>query len=102
MLDSGARQNVIMSIFRMTEALVEVATESAVVLAAGVAALQTGLGSDVAWQELRQKHIRNRVSDRLDERAFDDAWNRGLVMTVDALVVLARETVDAAWPLLVT
>jgi tetratricopeptide (TPR) repeat protein len=102
MLDSGARQNVLISLFRMSESLLDVATESAVVLAAGVSALQFGPGSDGTWQEMRYKHIRHEAYERLDERTFDEAWNRGLTLTIDDMVVLARETVDAAWPQLVT
>jgi predicted ATPase/class 3 adenylate cyclase len=98
MLDSGARQNVLLSLFRMSESLLDVATEASVVIGAGVAALQFGPGSDGTWQEMRFKHIRNEVGDRLDERTFDEAWSRGLELTIDAMVVLARETVDLAWP----
>ena len=98
MLDSGARQNVLLSLLRMSEALVEVATESAVVIAAGVAALQAAPGSDGKWQESRYRHIRNRTDALVDETTFEVTWNRGLTMPVDALVTLARETVDVAWP----
>jgi len=102
MLDSGARQNVLLSLLRMSESLIDVATESAVSLSAGVAALQYGPGSDGTWQERRYRHIRSEVIERMDETAFDDAWNRGLAMTVDAMVILAREAVDVAWPQPVT
>ena len=102
MLDSGARQNVLLSLFRMSESLLDVATESAVALGAGVAALQLGPGLDGTWQEMRYGHMRRQVADRLDDRTFDDAWNRGLHMSVDEMVVLARETVDMAWPPLAT
>jgi len=102
MLDSGARQNVLLSLLRMSESLIDVATESAVALSAGVAALQFGPGSDGTWRERRYRHIRNQVSERMDEATFDVVWNRGLAMTVDAMVVLAREAVDGAWPQLVT
>ncbi len=102
MLDSGARQNVLLSLFRMSESLMGVATESAVVLGAGVSALQHGPGTDGTWQEMRHRHIRTQVSDRLDEGTFDAAWTRGLELTIDAMVVLARETVDIAWPQLIS
>jgi predicted ATPase/class 3 adenylate cyclase len=98
MLDSGARQNVLLSLFRLSESLLDVATAPAVVLSAGVAAMQLGPGSDGTWQEMRQGHTRSQVADRLDDRQFDDAWTRGLHMGVDDMVVLARETVDAVWP----
>ena len=101
MLDSGARQNVLISLVRMSESLMDVAPEPAVTLASGVAALQLGQGSDATWRELRYKHIQNEVGDRLGERTFEEAWDRGLGLTIDAMVVLARETVDAAWPQLV-
>lgn len=101
MLDSGARQNVLISLVRMSESLIDVAAEPAVTLASGVAALQLGPGSDGTWRELRYKHIQNEVGDRLDEGTFDAAWDRGLELTVDAMVVLARETVDAVWPQLI-
>jgi hypothetical protein len=101
MLDSGARQNVLISLVRMSESLIDVAAEPAVTLASGVAALQLGPGSDGTWRELRYKHLQNELGDRLDGGTFDDAWNRGLGLTVDAMVVLARETVDAAWPQLI-
>jgi hypothetical protein len=98
MLDSGARQNVLLSLLRMSEALVEVATESAVVIAAGVATLQSAPGSDGKWREIRHRHIRDRTVALVDETTFEAAWNRGLTMPVDAMVTLARETVDVAWP----
>ena len=101
MLDSGARQNVLLSLLRMSESLIEVATEPAVALSAGVAALQFGPGSDGTWQERRYRHVRNQVNERMDDTTFDMTWNRGRGMTVDAMVVLAREAVDAAWPELV-
>jgi non-specific serine/threonine protein kinase len=102
MLDSGARQNVLLALSRMGESLIDAATESAVVLSAGVAALQFGPGSDGTWQERRYRHVRKQVSERMDETTFNATWNRGLSMTVDAMVVLAREAVDVAWPQLVT
>jgi predicted ATPase/class 3 adenylate cyclase len=98
MLDSGARQNVLLSLFQMSESLFDVATESAVALSAGVAALQFGPGSDGTWSDTRYRHIRSQVNDRIDETTFDTAWNRGLAMTVDSMVILAREAVDIAWP----
>lgn len=98
MLDSGARQNVLISLFNMSEALVDTATDAAVVLAAGVAALQLGPGSDGTWQEVRLQHLRTQVDTRLDETQFTEAWNRGSNLTIDAMVVLARETVDEVWP----
>src|ERR1700722_12291978 len=101
MLESGARQSVLLSLFRLSESLLDVATEVAVELGAGVAALQLGPGSDGTWQELRLGHIRGQVADRLDDRSFDDAWSRGLQLSVDAMVVLARETVDNVWPALI-
>jgi predicted ATPase/class 3 adenylate cyclase len=101
MLDSGARQNVLLSLFRLSESLLDVATESAVVLGAGVSALQLGPGSDGTWQELRHTHVRGQVADHLDDQVFDDAWSRGLQLSIDQLVVLARETVDIAWPPLI-
>jgi tetratricopeptide (TPR) repeat protein len=101
MLDSGARQNVLLSLFRLSESLLDVATEAAVVLGAGVAALQLGPGSDGTWQELRFRHTRSQVAERLNDRSFDDAWTRGLELSVDAMVVLARETVDVVWPPLI-
>ena len=50
MLDSGAGENVLISLFNMSEALVDTATDAGVVLAAGVAALQLGPGSDGTWE----------------------------------------------------
>jgi predicted ATPase/class 3 adenylate cyclase len=102
MLDSGARQNVLLALFRMSESLMAVAPESAVVLAAGVAVLQFGADTEGTTQQLRLQHVRNQIGDRLDEEGFDDAWRRGRKLTVDDLVVLARETVDGAWPQLVS
>jgi predicted ATPase/class 3 adenylate cyclase len=102
MLDSGARQNVLLSIFRMSEALFDVATDSAVVLASGVAALQFGSDTSATSHQMRHLHVRNQVGERLDDVSFDDAWQRGRALTVDDLVVIARETVDSAWPELVS
>ena len=102
MLDSGARQNVLLSIFRMSEALFDVAAESAVVLASGVAALQFGSDSGATSHQMRHLHVRNQVGELLDDASFDDAWQRGGTLTVDDLVVIARETVDSAWPELVS
>jgi hypothetical protein len=101
MLDSGARQNVLLSIFRMSEALFDVATESAVVLASGVAALQFGSDASATSHQMRHLHVRNQVGERLDDASFGDAWQRGRALTVDDLAVIARETVDGAWPELV-
>jgi predicted ATPase/class 3 adenylate cyclase len=101
MLDTGARQSVLISLFKMSEALLDVATESAVELSSGVARLQLGPGSDGTWQEARYQHLQNQVGVRLSADAFADAWARGLDLTIDAMVVLARETVDEAWPELV-
>jgi tetratricopeptide (TPR) repeat protein len=101
MLDTGARQSVLISLFKMSEALIDVATESSVELSGGVARLQLGPGSDGTWQEARYQHLQNQVGERLGERAFSDAWARGGDLTIDAMVVLARETVDEAWPDLV-
>jgi predicted ATPase/class 3 adenylate cyclase len=101
MLDTGARQSVLISLFKLSEALIDVATESAVELSGGVARLQLGPGSDGTWQEARYQHLQNQVGDRLGERAFSAAWARGGELTIDAMVVLARETVDEAWPELV-
>jgi predicted ATPase/class 3 adenylate cyclase len=101
MLDSGARQNVLISLFKMSEALIDVAPESAIVLAAGVAKLQIGPGSDGTWHDARYRHLRNQVGDLLDDRTYERAWKRGTELALDALVVLARETVDEAWPELV-
>jgi tetratricopeptide (TPR) repeat protein len=101
MLDSGARQSVLISLFKMSEALIDVATEPAVVLSGGVARLQLGPGSDGTWQEARYQHLQNQVGERLGEHAFSHAWARGGDLTIDAMVVLARETVDEAWPELV-
>lgn len=98
MLDSGARQAVLLSLFRMSDSLVDVATESSVVIAAGVATLQAVPGSDGSWQQQRRRHIRSRSNVQMDEAEFEAAWNRGLTMTIDAMVTLAREAVDAAWP----
>jgi hypothetical protein len=102
MLDSGARQNVLLSIFRMSEALFDVATDAAVVLASGVAALQFGSDTNATSHQMRHLHVRNQVGERLDDVSFDDAWQRGRALTVDDLVVIARETVDSAWPELVS
>jgi hypothetical protein len=102
MLDTGARQSVLISLFKLSEALLDVATESAVVLSGGVARLQLGPGSDGTWQEARYQHLRNQVGDRLGDRDFSEAWARGGDLTIDAMVVLARETVDEAWPELVS
>jgi tetratricopeptide (TPR) repeat protein len=102
MLDTGARQSVLISLFKLSEALLDVATESAVVLSGGVARLQLGPGSDGTWQEARYQHLRNHVGDRLGDRDFSEAWARGGDLTIDAMVVLARETVDEAWPELVS
>jgi hypothetical protein len=66
MLDSGARQNVLLSLLRMSESLIDVATESAVSLSAGVAALQFGPGSDGTWQERLPTHPKS--SERTDGR----------------------------------
>jgi predicted ATPase/class 3 adenylate cyclase len=101
MLDTGARQSVLISLFKLSEALIDVAAESAVVLAGGVARLQLGPGSDGTWQEARYQHLQNQVGERLGEHDFSDAWARGGELTIDAMVVLARETVDEAWPELV-
>lgn len=101
MLDSGARQNVLISLFKMSEALVDVTPESAISLAAGVAKLQLGPGSDGTWQEARYQHLRSQVGDRLDDHTYEQAWKRGTELALDSLVVLARETVDEAWPELV-
>jgi len=101
MLDTGARQSVLLSLFKLSEALIDVATESAIVLSGGVARLQLGPGSDGTWQEARYQHLQQQVGDRLDEHAFSLAWTRGGDLTIDAMVVLARETVDEAWPELV-
>ena len=101
MLDTGARQSVLISLFKLSEALLDVATESAIVLSGGVARLQLGPGSDGTWQEARYQHLQNRVGGRLGETAFSEAWARGGELTIDAMVVLARETVDEAWPELV-
>jgi hypothetical protein len=97
----GGRQNVLISLFKMNESLTDVATESAVVLAAGVAALQLGPGSDGTWQEIRYRHLRNQASDRLDERTFDDTSHRGHGLTIDTMIELALVAVDEAWPQLV-
>jgi predicted ATPase/class 3 adenylate cyclase len=101
MLDTGARQSVLLSLFKLSEALIDVATESAIVLSGGVARLQLGPGSDGTWQEARYQHLQQQVRDRLDEHTFSLAWTRGGDLTIDAMVVLARETVDEAWPDLV-
>jgi hypothetical protein len=101
MLDTGARQSVLISLFKLSEALLDVATESAVVLSGGVARLQLGPGADGTWQEARYQHLQNRVGGRLGETGFSEAWARGGELTIDAMVVLARETVDEAWPELV-
>jgi hypothetical protein len=102
MLDSGARQNVLLSLLRMSDSLVDVATEAAVALSAGAAALQIGPGSDGTWRDRRYRHIRSQVNEQMDDATFDLVWNRGLTMSVDDMVVVAREAVDAAWPQLVT
>jgi predicted ATPase/class 3 adenylate cyclase len=101
MLDTGARQSVLISLFNLSEALIDVATESAIVLSGGVARLQLGPGSDGTWQDARYQHLQHQVGDRLSEDAFSLAWTCGGDLTIDAMVVLARETVDEAWPELV-
>ncbi len=101
MLDSGARQNVLMSLNKLSEALEHTASDVAVVLAAGVAALMPGPGSDGTWQEARRQMLRARVGDHVDNTMFEDAWSRGKRMSIDDMVVLARETVDEVWPELV-
>jgi predicted ATPase/class 3 adenylate cyclase len=101
MLDTGARQSALISLFKMSEALLDVATESAVVLSSGVARMQLGPGADGTWQEARYQHLQSQAGGHLSARAFSDAWARGLDLTIDDMVVLARETVDEAWPELV-
>jgi predicted ATPase/class 3 adenylate cyclase len=101
MLDTGARQSVLISLFKMSEALIDVATESAVMLSGGVARLQFGPGSDGTWREARYQHLQNQVGDRLNAQTFSTAWARGGDLPIDAMVVLARETVDETWPELV-
>jgi predicted ATPase/class 3 adenylate cyclase len=93
-LDSGARQNVLISLFMLSEALLQAAPAAAVALSAGVAKLQLGPGSDGTWQEARSQHLRAGTRDLLDDRAFGDAWAYGATLSVDAMVTLARETVD--------
>ena len=93
-LDSGARQSVLISLFKLSEALLKAAPAAAVALSAGVSQLQLGPGSDGTWRDARFQHLRSATRDLLDEDAFASAWEYGATLNVDAMVTLARETVD--------
>ncbi|HEY1825239.1 MAG TPA: hypothetical protein VGG21_04670, partial [Acidimicrobiales bacterium] len=94
MLDSGARQSVILSISRLSDALLSESPAAAIALSAGAAKLQPGPGTDGTWLEARYARTRARVGVALDDRVFADAWDYGTTLSVDSMVILARETVD--------
>ena len=93
-LDSGGRQSVLISLHQLSEALLDAAPAAAVALAAGVAKLQRGPGSDGTWQEVRSQRLRAHTKGSLDERIFAESWDNGSTLSVDEMVTLARETVD--------
>ncbi len=94
MLDSGARQTVILSIYQLSEALIQRVPASAVTLSAGAAKLQPGPGPDGTWLEVRYPRTREHVGALMDDDLFADAWDYGTTLSLDDLVALARETVD--------
>jgi predicted ATPase/class 3 adenylate cyclase len=98
MLDAGAKNNVLITLDRLASAFVEAAPMVAVMLTAGAVGQHAGPPADGRWYDARQQAVRNKTEGRLDEQSFEQGWERGLELTVDAMVVLARSAVDDVFP----
>jgi len=97
MLDAGAKNNVLVSLSQMSDAMFNVAPEIATTLAAG-AARQPGPGADGTWLELRFESLKKRASPEIGAERFESAWNQGSSLSIDSLVRLARSSVDDIYP----
>ncbi|MGC2486260.1 MAG: AAA family ATPase [Acidimicrobiales bacterium] len=97
MLDSGARQSVFISLFKLSDALISSAPAAAVTLTAGAAKIQQGPGADGTWHDAMSVRLRALTRDSLTDDVFAGAWDYGTTLSVDAMVTLARETVDETW-----
>jgi predicted ATPase/class 3 adenylate cyclase len=98
MLDAGAKNNVLVCLNSMSDAMFDVAPEIATTLSAG-AARQHGPGADGTWLELRFGSLKKRADLLLAPDRFDAAWNTGASLSIDSLVRLARASTDEIFPL---
>jgi predicted ATPase/class 3 adenylate cyclase len=97
MLDAGAKSNALVTLSRMSDAMFEVAPTMAVTLAAG-AARHPGPGADGTWHDPRFESTKRRALPYLDADQFEVAWREGASLSIDALVRLARSSVDELIP----
>jgi predicted ATPase/class 3 adenylate cyclase len=93
MLDVGAKSNVLLAIARMSDTLFDFAPAIAITLAAG-AARQPGPGADGTWLDHRFEALKRRAGASVAADAFDVAWKSGASLSIDALVRLARSSID--------
>lgn len=98
MLDAGAKNNVLVCLNSMSDAMFDVAPEMATTLSAG-AARQHGPGADGTWLELRYQSLKKRAVSLLTPERFDAAWNFGASLSIDSLVRLGRASTDEIFPL---
>ncbi len=96
-LNSGAKSNVLVSLGRMSDAMLDTAPEIATTLVAG-AARQPGPGSDGTWREIRLAMLQKRFGDEFADHHLDAAWEKGVELSIDSLVRLARAAVDEIFP----
>ncbi|MGB8197952.1 MAG: AAA family ATPase [Acidimicrobiales bacterium] len=96
-LNSGAKSNVLVSLGRMSDAMLDTAPEIATTLVAG-AARQPGPGSDGTWQEIRYEMLKKRLGDEFSDERFAVAWQKGVELSIDSLVRVARAAVDEIFP----
>jgi hypothetical protein len=81
----------------MSDAMLDTAPAIATTLVAG-AARQPGPGSDGTWSEIRLAMLQKRFGDEFAERQLHVAWERGVELSIDSLVRLARASVDEIFP----
>ncbi len=96
-LNSGAKSNVLVSLGRMSDAMLDVAPAVATTLVAG-AARQPGPGPDGTWRDVRLAMLQKRFGDEFADLHLDAAWEKGVELTIDSLVRLARAAVDEIFP----
>ena len=96
-LATGAKNHAFESLRRMSETLFDVVPEVAVRIAAG-ASRQPGPGADGTWRDARHEALAGRAEGVLSPEAFEGAWREGEALSIDHLVDLAREWVDAIFP----
>ena len=95
-LNSGAKSNVLVSLGRMSDAMLDIAPEIATTLVAG-AARQPGPGTDGTWREIRFEMLKKRFGDEFGDIRFVTAWEKGVELSIDSLVRLARAAVDESF-----